>query len=831
MIIQCQACLARFKLDPSRIKGKGARIRCRKCGEAIIVMKSDFPPPEATPPVKKDLFDLRAVLHEPETTVPVPTHDKVDTPPSREQETDQVTTLQVEGTSIPTEREPEPPWQKVAEPSEEPAATSRDEADASFESPLFREEETEKPPLPEEELAPPTEREPEAPWQKVAEPSEEPAATSRDEADASFESPLVREEKADESPSPTEEEPPPPSAEKEAFDLRSVIYEPEDKTTAPSHDEIEAPFESPPLREEETEKPPLPEEELAPPTESEPEPPWQKVAEPSEEPAATSRDEADASFESPSLSEEKADEGPSPTEEEPPPPSAEKEAFDLRSVIYEPEDKTAAPSHDEIEAPFESPLLSEEKADEGPSPTEEEPPPPSLEEDALYLRSVLYVPEEKTAAPSHDEIEATFESPPLSEEEAEQARPLPTEDPMPSMEGEREVLGQEPAEPSAQPTLSSGNEIDLAAETLFSREGMSDQTPRLPAENPMPTLDPLGDPISPDLGKGKEISFLKEQGIPAQGAQKAADGESLTVPPPSEEKSVPGEEQEDFLPLDTALPDFLRKMESTAEPAKRFDISGRLRTSPPETSEEDTGPVSPVPDHPPEIEEPPFSRADTLQEELAEIADVAPVEEAHVAEPPPPDTPPPMPLEIERKQVTYQRSRVRSGKPSIALLFLLFAVLAGGGAYLAFTKTGQDTLRTIVPSLESYWLGGKETVPPYHVGNLIGYYENGNAGKMFIIKGVVTNQARTAKSGIRIHAELLDVNQQTIAEKTAYAGNIFPGLRSAARERIEAAMSNHLGDKLSNVDVGPGKSVPFMVVFFDSPEGIEEYRLEALDTE
>jgi hypothetical protein len=31
------------------------------------------------------------------------------------------------------------------------------------------------------------------------------------------------------------------------------------------------------------------------------------------------------------------------------------------------------------------------------------------------------------------------------------------------------------------------------------------------------------------------------------------------------------------------------------------------------------------------------------------------------------------------------------------------------------------------------------------------------------------------------------------------------------------------------VDVAPGKSIPFMVAFFDPPDGIEEYRLEALD--
>jgi hypothetical protein len=31
------------------------------------------------------------------------------------------------------------------------------------------------------------------------------------------------------------------------------------------------------------------------------------------------------------------------------------------------------------------------------------------------------------------------------------------------------------------------------------------------------------------------------------------------------------------------------------------------------------------------------------------------------------------------------------------------------------------------------------------------------------------------------------------------------------------------------MDIAPGKSVPFMVVFFNVPEGISAYRLEAMD--
>jgi predicted Zn finger-like uncharacterized protein len=39
MIIQCNACRAKFRLDEGKIRGRGAKVRCRKCGEMILVMK------------------------------------------------------------------------------------------------------------------------------------------------------------------------------------------------------------------------------------------------------------------------------------------------------------------------------------------------------------------------------------------------------------------------------------------------------------------------------------------------------------------------------------------------------------------------------------------------------------------------------------------------------------------------------------------------------------------------------------------------------------------------------------------------------------------------
>ena len=39
MIIECQSCHARFRLDESKISGRGVRGKCRKCGDGIVVLK------------------------------------------------------------------------------------------------------------------------------------------------------------------------------------------------------------------------------------------------------------------------------------------------------------------------------------------------------------------------------------------------------------------------------------------------------------------------------------------------------------------------------------------------------------------------------------------------------------------------------------------------------------------------------------------------------------------------------------------------------------------------------------------------------------------------
>lgn len=283
--------------------------------------------------------------------------------------------------------------------------------------------------------------------------------------------------------------------------------------------------------------------------------------------------------------------------------------------------------------------------------------------------------------------------------------------------------------------------------------------------------------------------------------------ERIVLDVPAEPPSAPT--SPDFLIAGSEALDFLKEEYKKGENGERSDISPSLRQEP---------------------------RDLFLPTEVAEPLQSAAPDAAASAESAPTLPEPQVILEGARQRPPgpkTQKAATPLLRPSLATLVLLFVALAGGGAYLGFTKSGQELLRGLIPGMESLWLrGAGKTGPQFDVRNLIGYYEPRTAaGNLFVIKGQVANMGRTRKSGIRVHAELLDGKDQPVAARTSYAGNVLPGetLRTASREKIEEALSNRFGDKLVNMDIAPGKSVPFMVVFFNAPEEIGAYRLEAKD--
>jgi predicted Zn finger-like uncharacterized protein len=75
MIIECKSCHARFRLDESKIRGKGARVKCRRCGDGIIVLRDDDTGIVSQEPGGEGSLDLGSVLRESSgegTDVPAP---------------------------------------------------------------------------------------------------------------------------------------------------------------------------------------------------------------------------------------------------------------------------------------------------------------------------------------------------------------------------------------------------------------------------------------------------------------------------------------------------------------------------------------------------------------------------------------------------------------------------------------------------------------------------------------------------------------------------------------------------------------------------------------
>ena len=60
MVIECKTCHARFRLDESKIKGKGVRVRCRKCGEQIMVLNEAASVPQGDAPNQQGAFEESA---------------------------------------------------------------------------------------------------------------------------------------------------------------------------------------------------------------------------------------------------------------------------------------------------------------------------------------------------------------------------------------------------------------------------------------------------------------------------------------------------------------------------------------------------------------------------------------------------------------------------------------------------------------------------------------------------------------------------------------------------------------------------------------------------
>jgi len=111
--------------------------------------------------------------------------------------------------------------------------------------------------------------------------------------------------------------------------------------------------------------------------------------------------------------------------------------------------------------------------------------------------------------------------------------------------------------------------------------------------------------------------------------------------------------------------------------------------------------------------------------------------------------------------------------------------------------------------------------------------KNAQVPRIFVINGVVKNASKKPKAFVKVRGLLLDKSGKTVKDVWAFCGNPTPAeeLRTKAPAEIEKVMRNREGAKGTNRQLAPEATIPFSVVFFDVPEGVESFGAEVIEAQ
>ena len=106
------------------------------------------------------------------------------------------------------------------------------------------------------------------------------------------------------------------------------------------------------------------------------------------------------------------------------------------------------------------------------------------------------------------------------------------------------------------------------------------------------------------------------------------------------------------------------------------------------------------------------------------------------------------------------------------------------------------------------------------------------AGKLFVVKGWVTNKYPDRRSYIRIKSKILDSKRGEILSKVVFAGHPFTDeeLQTLPLEEINNRLRDKFGKNKMNTNVLPNASIPFVIVFDSLPEDMSEFTVEAVSS-
>jgi len=176
---------------------------------------------------------------------------------------------------------------------------------------------------------------------------------------------------------------------------------------------------------------------------------------------------------------------------------------------------------------------------------------------------------------------------------------------------------------------------------------------------------------------------------------------------------------------------------------------------------------------------------------------------------------------------------VRKKYVSTPILIILIITLLAGGLYGGYIIL--ENLNIKIP-----FIGTLSAPDVYDAGNLHinildvsdKFINNSKSEKLFIVSGTVKNEYSQARSFIRIGGKLYDKEKNILKHASVYCGNLLSenDLLTMDISLINQKLANRMGDNSSNVNLKPGKTLKFMMVFPYSSGNIEEYSIKVMSS-
>jgi predicted Zn finger-like uncharacterized protein len=188
--------------------------------------------------------------------------------------------------------------------------------------------------------------------------------------------------------------------------------------------------------------------------------------------------------------------------------------------------------------------------------------------------------------------------------------------------------------------------------------------------------------------------------------------------------------------------------------------------------------------------------------------------------------------EPDMAQAQPRRKKSGASRVFMSILIVLLILVGGGAALVYWAPQYLPDFLSFLKPVE------KTTVIDKGIRRLSfkavtgSFVKTEKEGRLFVIKGMVTNGYAKNRRFILIKGTILDEKGNVVREKLAYAGNSFTKeeLSELSLAELEKAMKNRLGRDGKNANIAPDGSVPFTIIFEKLPENLSEFTVEAVSS-